>query len=145
MKITRKHRITALAVCAMLFTSALNLGIISFAEVSNIISKHTVLSAYPTVSLSDNNFAEQSFKTGFYGNNTLTSEEEMNSSFIPLLYDGELTDAPALGHFHSDAGQCQSDGYDNSITQTASYWQVQISFSGYLKNPQRFVAVARKD
>lgn len=145
MKITRKHRITALAVCAMLFASALNLGIISFAEVSNIISKHTVLSANPTVSLSDNNFAEQSFKTGFYGNNTLTSEEEMNSSFIPLLYDGELTDAPALGHFHSDAGQCQSDGYDNSITQTASYWQVQISFSGYLKNPQRFVAVARKD
>ena len=112
---------------------------------SNVITEHSKKDL-TEIDLTDNRLASANVVTGFYGNNVLTSERALEKRDLAGVFDSNIPSvgySNAFGHFHGNADECQSDGYDNSIIQTDSYWQMQFSFDGYLKSPERFVFSAR--
>ena len=114
---------------------------------SNAVTNHSVKNL-SEIDLSENRLANADVVTGFYGDNVLTGEKGLEKKDLEAVLDSNIPTGDfsnAFGHFHGNADECQSDGYDNSVFQTDSYWQMQFSFDGYLKSPNRFVFSARKD
>lgn len=114
---------------------------------SNAVTNHSVKNL-SEIDLSENRLANADVVTGFYGDNVLTGEKGLEKKDLEAVLDSNIPTGDfsnAFGHFHGNADECQSDGYDNSVFQTDSYWQMQFSFDGYLKSPDRFVFSARKD
>ena len=147
MKTLSTRKVFALVLSIALTISISNIGMKTFADGSDEIcpiTDHTTIDK--NVDIKNNNFAGQEMTVAFYANNISTGER-IPSGYTDAFTDGKIEAYYTLGDFgHDSEGKgCLSHGYSNDLTQTDNFWQVQISFSGYLKNPKRFVAFANPD